>query len=32
MTAIDLSYETNDTIEEFGVEFQVQYWESGTTS
>ena len=30
--AIELSYETNDAIEEFTVEFQVQYWESGTTS
>lgn len=30
--AIDLSYETVDQIEEFTVEFQVQYWESGTTS
>ena len=29
---IDLSYEDNDTIEQFGVEFQVQYWESNTTS
>jgi hypothetical protein len=32
ISAIDLSYETVDTIEEFTVEFQVQYWESGTTS
>jgi len=30
--AIDLAYETNDAIEEFTVEFQVQYWESATTS
>jgi hypothetical protein len=30
--AIDLAYETNDVIEEFTVEFQVQYWESNTTS
>jgi len=30
--AIDLSYETVDQIEDFTVEFQVQYWESGTTS
>ena len=30
--AIDLAYETNDAIEEFTVEFQVQYWESNTTS
>lgn len=32
LSAIELSYETNDTIEEFTAEFQVQYWESGTTS
>lgn len=32
VSAIDLSYETNDAIEEFTVEFQIQYWESGTTS
>jgi len=32
VAAIDLSYETNDAIEEFTVEFQVQYWESNTTS
>jgi len=30
--AIDLNYETVDTVEEFTVEFAVQYWESGTTS
>jgi len=30
--AIDLDYGTNDAIEEFTVEFQVQYWESATTS
>lgn len=30
--AIELSYETVDAIEEFTVEFQVQYWESNTTS
>lgn len=30
--AIELSYETVDTVEEFTVEFQVQYWESNTTS
>ena len=30
--AIDLDYGTNDAIEEFTVEFQVQYWESNTTS
>jgi len=29
---IDLSYETNDAIEEFAVELQYQYWESNTTS
>ena len=27
ISAIDLSYDTGDTIEEFTVEFQVQYWE-----
>ena len=32
ISAIDLSYETVDTVEEFTVEFAVQYWESGTTS
>lgn len=32
ISAIELSYETVDTIEEFTVEFQVQYWESNTTS
>jgi hypothetical protein len=32
ISAIDLSYETNDAIEEFTVEFQIQYWESDTTS
>ena len=32
VSAIELSYETNDAIEEFTAEFQVQYWESGTTS
>ena len=26
VAAIDLSYDTSDTIEEFTVEFQVQYW------
>ena len=30
--AIDLAYDTNDAIEEFTVDFQVQYWESATTS
>ena len=29
---IALSYETNDVIEEFTVEFAIQYWESNTTS
>ena len=32
VSAIDVSYETVDAIEEFTVEFQVQYWESDTTS
>jgi len=32
LAAIDLNYETNDTIEDFTVELQVQYWESDTTS
>jgi hypothetical protein len=32
VSAIDVSYDTNDAIEEFTVEFQVQYWESDTTS
>lgn len=32
VSAIDLNYATADTIEEFTVEFQVQYWESDTTS
>lgn len=32
LSAIDLSYETTDAIEEFTVEMQVQYWESDTTS
>ena len=32
ITAIDLNYDTVDTIEEFQVTFQVQYWESNTTS
>ena len=26
ISAIDLSYDNSDTIEEFTVEFQVQYW------
>ena len=29
---IELNYETVDTIEEFTVEYQIQYWESNTTS
>jgi hypothetical protein len=29
--AIELSYDTTGTIEEFVTEFQVQYWESNTT-
>jgi hypothetical protein len=32
VAAIDVSYETVDAIEEFTCEFQVQYWESNTTS
>jgi hypothetical protein len=32
MSAIELSYDTVGAIEEFTVEFQVQYWESNTTS
>jgi len=32
VSAIDVSYETVDQIEEFTVEFQIQYWESDTTS
>lgn len=32
VSAIDVNYETVDTVEEFTVEFQVQYWESDTTS
>jgi len=32
VSSIDVNYETNDVIEEFTVEFQVQYWESDTTS
>jgi hypothetical protein len=32
VSAIDLSYDTESTIEEFTVTFQVQYWESNTTS
>lgn len=32
ISTIELSYDTSDAIEEFTVELQVQYWESGTTS
>ena len=32
ISGIDLAYETNDTIEEFTVEFAYQYWKSNTTS
>ena len=32
VSAIELSYDTTGAIEEFQVEFQVQYWESNTTS
>ena len=32
IAAIDMSYDTVDTVEEFTVEFQLQYWESDTTS
>jgi hypothetical protein len=32
VSAIDLSYDSENTIEEFTVEMQVQYWESNTTS
>ena len=32
VSSIDLSYDTTGAIEEFTVEFQVQYWESNTTS
>ena len=30
--AIDLNYETNDTVEEFTVEFNYQYWTSGEST
>ena len=30
ISAIDLSYDASDTIEEYTVEFQVQYWEPGS--
>ncbi len=32
ISPIELSYEASNTIEEFQVEFQVQYWDSNTTS
>lgn len=32
VAAIDLSYDNENQIEEFAVEFQIQYWESDTTS
>lgn len=32
VSQIDLSYDTSDTIEEYTVEFQVQYWAAGSTS
>ena len=32
ISAIDLSYDTSDTIEEFTVEFQVQYWAPDDTA
>jgi hypothetical protein len=33
LSAIDLSYDSENTIEEFGVEFQMTYWEaSGITT
>lgn len=32
ISAIDVSYDAENTIEEFTVELQVQYWESDTTS
>jgi hypothetical protein len=32
VAAIDLSYESNDAIEEFTVDLAYQYWESNTTS
>ena len=32
ISPVDLSYGANDDIERFQVEFQVQYWESNTTS
>lgn len=32
VSAIDLSYDSTDTIEEFTVEFQVQYWKVASTA
>ena len=32
ISAIEVSYDSENTIEEFTVEFQVTYWESNTTS
>lgn len=32
ISAIDLSYDSSDTIEEYTVEFQVQYWIAGSNS
>lgn len=32
VSAIDVSYDSENTIEEFTVELQVQYWESSTTT
>lgn len=32
ISAIDLSYDSGDTIEEYTVEFQVQYWIAGSNS
>jgi hypothetical protein len=32
VSSIDLSYDTNDAIEEYTVEISYQYWESNTTT
>jgi hypothetical protein len=32
VASIELSYDSNDAIEEFQVDFAIQYWESNTTS
>ena len=32
VSAIELAYDASDTIEEFTVEFQIQYWTSNTTT